>query len=150
LRTEAGLPLYGHEMGGELNLGVAEAGFAPYVKIYKPWFIGRLVFMERERSRDIEVIRFRISAKGVRMVHPGDLVLEKHGKVIGRVTSCAIDQEGFLTGQACVEKKYKDENIELFIYQTTSQEPIKIHGELIPGDKVILPCPAVVVSRFLK
>jgi glycine hydroxymethyltransferase len=27
LRTEAGLPLYGHEMGGELNLGVADAGF---------------------------------------------------------------------------------------------------------------------------
>ena len=41
LRTEAGLPLYGHEMGGELNLGVAEAGFGSYVKIYKPWFIGR-------------------------------------------------------------------------------------------------------------
>ena len=27
LRTEAGLPLYGHEMGGEFNLTVAEAGF---------------------------------------------------------------------------------------------------------------------------
>ncbi len=32
LRTEAGLPLYGHEMGGELNFGVAEAGFSSYVK----------------------------------------------------------------------------------------------------------------------
>ena len=43
LRTEAGLPLYGHEMGGDLNLGVAEAGFDSYVKTYKPWFIGRKV-----------------------------------------------------------------------------------------------------------
>ncbi|HNT56163.1 MAG TPA: hypothetical protein PKG95_15705, partial [Anaerolineaceae bacterium] len=32
LRTEAGLPLYGHEMGGDLGLGVAEAGFGSYVK----------------------------------------------------------------------------------------------------------------------
>ena len=30
-RTEAGLPLYGHEMGGELDLNVSEAGFGSYV-----------------------------------------------------------------------------------------------------------------------
>ncbi|MDZ4158900.1 MAG: serine hydroxymethyltransferase, partial [Anaerolineaceae bacterium] len=51
LRTEAGLPLYGHELGGDLNLGVAEAGFAAYVKTYKPWFIGRTAFLEREQTR---------------------------------------------------------------------------------------------------
>ena len=33
LRTEAGLPLYGHEMGGETNLTVAEAGFLPFLKL---------------------------------------------------------------------------------------------------------------------
>ena len=53
LRTEAGLPLYGHEMGGELNLGVAEAGFGSYVKTYKPWFIGREAFIEREKTRKV-------------------------------------------------------------------------------------------------
>ncbi|EKD88539.1 MAG: hypothetical protein ACD_34C00479G0001, partial [uncultured bacterium] len=37
LRTEAGLPLYGHEMGGKDNFSVSEAGFGSYVKIYKPW-----------------------------------------------------------------------------------------------------------------
>ena len=42
LRTEAGLPLYGHEMGlgsgkfDERDLGVAEGGFGSYVKTYKP------------------------------------------------------------------------------------------------------------------
>ena len=60
LRTEAGLPLYGHEMGGELNLGVAEAGFGSYVKIYKPWFIGRESFIERERNRNGVVVQVPI------------------------------------------------------------------------------------------
>jgi glycine hydroxymethyltransferase len=54
LRTEAGLPLYGHEMGlgsgkmGQHDLGVAEGGFGSYVKPYKPWFIGREAFVARE------------------------------------------------------------------------------------------------------
>ncbi|MGD8620750.1 MAG: serine hydroxymethyltransferase, partial [Anaerolineales bacterium] len=38
LRTEAGLPLYGHEMAGDRDLGVGHAGFAAYVKTHKPWF----------------------------------------------------------------------------------------------------------------
>ncbi len=47
LRTEAGLPLYGHEMGlgsgkvGERDLGVAEGGIGSYDKPYTPWIIGR-------------------------------------------------------------------------------------------------------------
>jgi hypothetical protein len=28
-------------MGGMLNLGVNEAGFSLFVKVYKPWFNGR-------------------------------------------------------------------------------------------------------------
>jgi glycine hydroxymethyltransferase len=32
LRTEAGLPLYGHEMAGPFELGVGDAGFGSYVK----------------------------------------------------------------------------------------------------------------------
>ena len=100
LRTEAGLPLYGHEMGGTLGLGVGDAGFGLYVKTYKPWFIGREAFLENESQRKSVVIRFRFEEKRVRMAHPGDIVINGKGKVIGQVTSCAIDQEGFLTGQA--------------------------------------------------
>ncbi|TLN25947.1 serine hydroxymethyltransferase, partial [bacterium] len=50
LRTEAGLPLYGHEMGGDLGLGVAEAGFGSYVTTYKPWFVGREAYIAREKG----------------------------------------------------------------------------------------------------
>ncbi|HAX69298.1 MAG TPA: hypothetical protein DCY14_06820, partial [Anaerolineae bacterium] len=64
LRTEAGLPLYGHEMGlgsgkfGGRDLGVAEGGFGSYVKPYKPWFIGREAYVAREKERKGVVIRF--------------------------------------------------------------------------------------------
>lgn len=150
LRTEAGLPLYGHEMGGEMNLGVAEAGFGSYVKVYKPWFIGREAYLEREAKRDSVVARFRFNEKAVRMAHNGDPVLDAKGKVIGVVTSCAVDKEGFLTGQASLELKSAVEGTPLFIYQGAPKQSGKAPAELNPGDKVTLPTPATVVSRFPK
>lgn len=100
LRTEAGLPLYGQELAGERNLGVGDAGFAGYVKSYKPWFIGRSSFLAQERARESEVVRFRFDEKGVRVAHYGDPVVDREARPIGFVTSCAIDSEGRLTGQA--------------------------------------------------
>lgn len=150
LRTEAGLPLYGHEMGGELNLGVAEAGFGSYVKLYKPWFIGRQAFSDREKSRSTVVIRFRFTEKAIRMAHNGDAVLDKKGKVIGVVTSCAIDSEGYLTGLASLEIKSSMEGTPLFIYQGNPITTGKPPAQLTTGDKVVLPTAAVVVTRFPK
>lgn len=148
LRTEAGLPLYGHEMGGELNLGVAEAGFGSYVKVYKPWFIGRAAYLNKELDRKAEVIRFRFTEKGVRMAHNGDPVLDKRGKVVGVVTSCAVDSDGFLTGQAYLELKSTDEGSPIFIYQSAADKPGKAPAELKPGDRSTIPTAAVVVKRF--
>jgi glycine hydroxymethyltransferase len=150
LRTEAGLPLYGHEMGGSLNNGVAEGGFGSYVKTYKPWFIGREAYLAREALRKTEVVRFRFSEKGVRMAHQGDPVIDKRGKVIGQVTSCAIDADGLLTGQANVDLKYAEEGTPLFIYQSAPDKAGKAPAELSPGDKTVLPTQAVVLSRFPK
>lgn len=150
LRTEAGLPLYGHEMGGDLNLGVAEAGFGSYVKVYKPWFIGRKAFMERESKRQTVVIRFRFTEKGVRMAHNGDPIIDRKGKVVGVVTSCAIDMEGFLTGQASIDLKASEEGAQLFVYQSAPKTAGKAPAELTSGDKVNLPTPIIVVSRFPK
>jgi len=150
LRTEAGLPLYGHEMAGDMGLGVAEAGFGSYVKVYKPWFIGRSSFIEKEKSQTGVVARFRFSEKGVRMAHHGDPVVDLKGKVIGKVTSCAVDMEGYLTGQAFVELKYAVEQTPIAIFQSASNKPNKAPAELVAGDKVILPTPATIVSRFPK
>ncbi len=106
LRTEAGLPLYGHEFAGELGLGVGDGGFASYVKTYKPWFIGRDAFRVQEAERTRQVVRFRFDEQRVRMAHYGDPVVDAHGEPIGQVTSCAIDSERFLTGQAHIERTH--------------------------------------------
>ena len=150
LRTEAGLPLYGHEMGGELGLGVGEAGFSYYVKAYKPWFIGREAFLAREKERKGIVTRFRFNEKGVRMAHLGDPVLNTKGQVIGKVTSCAIDTEGFLTGQAFVEFKYAEENTPILIFQGASDKASKAPAALEIGDRQQIPTQATVISRFPK
>jgi glycine hydroxymethyltransferase len=150
LRTEAGLPLYGHEMGGDLNLGVGEAGFSYYVKAYKPWFIGREAYLERERNRKGVVARFRFNEKGVRMAHHGDPVLNQKGQVIGKVTSCAIDSEGFLTGQAFVDFKYTAENTPVLIYQGAPEKAGKAPAELEIGDKQIIPTQVTITTRFPK
>jgi len=156
LRTEAGLPLYGHEMGlgsgkfGERDLGVAEGGFGSYVKPYKPWFIGREAFLAREAARKGVVIRFRFTEQGVRMAHNGDPVVDKKGKVIGWVSSCSLDSEGYLTGQAYVSLANAIEGTPIFIYQGSPDKAGKAPAEFTLADKTTLPGAAVVVSRFPK
>jgi glycine hydroxymethyltransferase len=142
LRTEAGLPLYGHEMGlgsgkfGERDLGVAEGGFGSYIKPYKPWFIGRDAYVAREQDRKGVVVRFRFDDQRVRMAHNGDPVVNGDGQRIGWVTSCAVDAERFLTGQAYLENSY-----------TKIDTPIGIHQ----GGNTDRPATAAkVVSRFPK
>ncbi len=142
LRTEAGLPLYGHEMGlgsgkfGERDLGVAESGFGSYVKPYKPWFIGRDAYVTREQERKGVVVRFRFDEPRVRMAHPGDPVVNGNGERIGWVTSCAIDSERFLTGHAYLENGY-----------TKVDTPIGIHQGGVMDRPATM---AKVVSRFPK
>ena len=156
LRTEAGLPLYGHEMGagsgkqGQPDLGVGEAGFSSYVKTYKPWFIGREAYLSQERERKGVVARFRFSEKGVRMAHNGDPVVDKRGRVAGWVTSCAVDREGYLTGQAYLDLKNSEEGSSIYIYQSAPNQAGKAPANLEMGDRVALPTPATVVSRFPK
>jgi len=123
LRTEAGLPLYGHEMGlgsGKFDgrdLGVAEGGFGSYVKPYKPWFIGRDAYVAREQERKGAVIRFTFDDQRVRMAHNGDPVDNANGERIGFVTSCAIDGQRFITGQAYLDKAYAALGTPILIHQ---------------------------------
>jgi len=148
LRTEAGLPLYGHEMAGEMKLGVGDAGFGAYVKTYKPWFIGREAFIKQETERKSENARFRFNDKGVRMAHYGDPVVDKRGKTIGLVTSCAVDSDGFLTGQAHLGLKYSIVGTPIFIFQSAPEKASKAPAELNVGDKVSIPTSATVITRF--
>lgn len=148
LRTEAGLPLYGHEMEGDMDFGVGHAGFAAYVKTYKPWFIGREAYLAQEAERSGEVTRFRFNEKGVRMAHGGDPVVDGRGRVIGVVTSCAVDAEGYLLGQAYLEKKYLEPGTSIAIFQSASDKVGKAPAALAMGDRVSVPTPATVLTRF--
>jgi glycine hydroxymethyltransferase len=148
LRTEAGLPLHGQEMAGELGLGVGDAGFAAYVKTYKPWFIGRSGFLDQESTRKSEVTRFRFNDKGVRMAHYGDPVVDRRGRVIGVVTSCAVDSDGYLLGQAYLKREFTTEGTPIAIFQGASKKTGIAPAELSIGDQVAIPSPATVLSRF--
>ncbi len=150
LRTEAGLPLYGHEMGGDLNLGVNEAGFSLFVKTHKPWFIGRDAYLQSEKERKGVVVRFRFDQQHVKMAHHGDPILDERGKVIGTVTSCAIDKEEYLTGQAFIEKKYAQEGTKILIYQNKETLDDVHFASLKNGSRISLPVSATVISRFMK
>jgi glycine hydroxymethyltransferase len=150
LRTEAGLPLYGHEMGlgsgkfGERDLGVAEGGFGSYVKVYKPWFIGREAYVAREKERRGVVVRFTFDEQRTRMAHNGDPVVNASGERIGWVTSCAIDGARFLTGQAYVDVAYAKEGTPIFIHQGGALRFAQ--GDMMDRP----PSAAKVVSRFAK
>jgi len=159
LRTEAGLPLYGDEMAGHLNLGVGDAGFGSYVKTHKPWFVGRSAFLTQEHKRESEIVRFRFTAKAGRMAHNGDPVFDSAGNVIGEVTCCSIDTEGFRLGQAWIKTIHEKEGTPIAIAQGAGEAYAKgkpqTQADLeaattAAGGKFRAPEAATVLSRFPK
>ncbi len=150
LRTEAGLPLYGHELEGPLKLNPADAGFGAYVKLYKPFFVGKLPFAMHEREREGVVARFRLVNKGARPPHQGDPIVDERGRVVGIVTSCSIDSEGYQLGQAFVRNEYKKEGTQLAVFAGSARAKVKSPAELKLGARATVPEPIVVLSRFPK
>jgi glycine hydroxymethyltransferase len=144
-RTEAGLPLYGHELAGPFDISPVEAGFPGYVKYHKPFFVGRDALLAREEGRTREVIRFRVNQKGVRRPHTGDPVVNKKGQYIGQVTSCSIDTEGYLLGLAIVEKRYNVPDTSIAIFPLGGKS---LEEALLRGKRVALPVGATVLTRF--
>ncbi len=149
LRTEAGLPLYGHELGGPLNLAPYHIGFDNFVKTQKTAnFIGKVAYLEKAAKNAQKLARFRMNDKGVRPSKLGDPVLDKRGRVIGTVTSCAQDSEGYLLGMALVEGNAATEASALGILPLPEKlpEPLRLFAPL--GARMLLPDAATVISRF--
>jgi glycine hydroxymethyltransferase len=150
LRTEAGLPLYGHELAGPLKLNPADAGFEGYVKLSKPFFVGKAAYIQHEMQRDAEITRFRLENKGARPAHQGDPVLDRKGRVVGIVTSCSIDSEGYQTGQAYLKSEYQLEGTPVWVYAGSERSKPQSVANLALGGKAPMPESAVVLSRFPK
>jgi glycine hydroxymethyltransferase len=134
-----------------MNLNPADAGFGSYVKLWKPFFIGKSAFIAHELERDAVVTRFRMDNKGVRQPHPGDPLVDQRGRVVGIVTSCSIDTEGYSLGQAYLRLSHADEGTPLYVYAAADKAKFdKPLGELELGDKTVVPNTATVLSRFPK
>ncbi len=152
-RTEAGLPLYGHELAGSLDpagISPAGAGFSGYVKLHKPYFVGRAAYIEGDKSRTMEIARFRMNERGVRMPKNGDPVINKKGQAIGWVTSAAVDVDGLILGLAYIQSRYHRPGEEIGIFNVPAKpvEEKSNKADLEPGDKVQLPDTATLLLRF--
>ena len=150
LRTEAGLPLYGHELGGEMEMNPADAGMGAYVKLYKPFFIGKAAFITHEMERDAEVSRFRMDQRGARPAHQGDPVVDARGRVIGIVTSCSMDSEGYQLGQVYLKKDHRKKGTQLGVFAGAHRAKESKLSALSFGDKTAVPEPITILTRFPK
>jgi len=146
-RVEVGLPLHGHELAGRYEIGPIEAGYAPFVKFHKPFFIGRQTLLEKEKRREKEIVRFKLKSSFGRMVRPEDPVVDKGGRHIGKVTSSTVAGD-FQIGLAFVDKRTREgDEIAIFALPRGrfSEKPA---GSLSDGDRIALHQEAVVLPRF--
>lgn len=146
-RTEAGLPLYGHELAGPHEVNPYEAGFASYIKLHKPFFSGREACLDAYRATTREIIRFAVEA-GARPVRDGALVLDRNGTVLGRVTSCVSLGDAQI-GLALVDRLGLSPKTALFLLQPgrskSTQAPLEAAQS---GERLPVPTRAIVVPRF--
>jgi glycine hydroxymethyltransferase len=69
--------------------------------------------------------------------------------VVGTVTSCAIDSEGYLLGQAVVPLSLSEPGTAVYIYQLGGgQRPLKLPAEVKLGGRLPIPDSATVLTRF--
>lgn len=148
LRTEAGLPLYGFELAGELGLNPADAGFGAYVKLYKPFFIGKAAFIAHEAQRKRQISRFRLDNRGARPAHYGDPIVNSRGRVVGIVTSCNIDSDGGQTGQALLDRGWRKPGTALAVFASAARAKPIAPAKLRLGGRAKLPEPLTIISRF--
>lgn len=150
-RTEAGLPLYGHELEGPFVINPVAAGYGSYVKFHKPFFVGRKPLMEAVKKCTMQVIRFRMDDKGVKTLHTGDPVVNRRGQFIGNVTSAAL-AGGTQIGMAYVNGKYAAEGTPIGVFPMPHDEKSdwseKTKDKLDVGDKLYLHDWGQVISRF--
>ncbi len=148
-RVEAGLPLYGHELAGPHQINPFEAGFGAYVKLHKPFFIGRHYCLKAYTDPTRETVRFQVDTAGARPIHAGAAVIDRNGHYLGRVTSCVSLLRDSQVGLALVnELDICSETKITILNPPHKQEAAKASPDLTQGDRVAVPTPGRIVSRF--
>jgi glycine cleavage system T protein len=149
-RTEAGLPLYGHELAGPYDVDPLEAGYGFFVKWHKPFFVGRSALLGRAGNPKRSVIRFEASGTGTRLAKTKDPVINRKDRTIGYVTSCALAGERQV-GMAVVDRRQAlpGSRIGFFSLPRKGESPKeKPRDRLDTGDSVTVPVPAKIIERF--
>jgi glycine cleavage system aminomethyltransferase T len=98
----------------------------------------------------MQIVRFVVNARGVRMARTGDPVVSKRGECIGYVTS-ATAVEGAQFGMAYVDRRQSDEGTVIGIFQLPRDRGRSAEAnpaDLKPGERVLLHEEATIVSRF--
>lgn len=153
LRIEAGLPLYGHELAGKFNISPFEAGYGWAVKLEKEFFIGKTAMERISREYDMKVARIELpGTKGIRPVRQNDGVLDRHGRSIGWVLSCARISEKQIA-LVYVDRKSLEENDAVGLYYSARSRSQIQQGRKQSIDKGELLEPDLtgkVVVRFAK
>ena len=148
LRTEAGLPLYGQELSGPLSLNPADAGFGAYVKLYKPFFVGKAAFIAHERVRDSAIVRFRCTQRGLRPAHGGDPLVDERGRVVGVVTSCSVMPDGHFIGLAYAKRSSAKVGSQLGVIAGSGRAGAQSLRDLRLGARVTVPQGVEILRRF--
>jgi glycine cleavage system T protein len=153
-RTEAGFPLHGNELAGDYKINPVEAGYGAFIKLHKPYFIGREAALNWAKARDMEVVRYKMDGKGVKVVKTHDPVANERGEFIGNVTS-SVSIEGYQMGLAYIKKRFNKAGTKLNIFSLPRQHG---HDQGKPkgmakgtyqlGDKTVVPVSATVLPRF--
>ncbi len=92
-RTEAGLPLFGHELEGPCELSITEAGYGFVARFHVPFFIGRDAYIRRVCQPRRRVIRLR--GQGRKSVRPGHVLVDAADRAVGQITSFAYTASDF-------------------------------------------------------
>ena len=142
-RTEAGFPLYGHELGGDLDLTPGDAGFGSFVKVHKSFFIGRRGFAAREAARQAEIVRFRVTDEPAPIARPGDPVMGEDGATIGSVTSATLALDRRQIGMAHVARPSTEPGTPLAIHAGAARR-----RRAAPAGRERPAVHAKVISRF--
>lgn len=148
-RTEAGLPLYGHELAGPYRIDPFEAGFGPYVKLHKPFFIGRSRCIKAYTEQKREIVRFQVKEASARPIRGGAAVIDRNGLYLGRVTSC-VNLGETQVGLTLLEKRGMAPETPITVLNPPRSEATKPVTDLSEGDRVAVPIPATIVPRFPK
>ena len=123
LRLEAGMPLYGHELG--LDIAPAQAGLGRVVVAEKERFVGKEALALGSEGKRVLV---GLVAEGKRAPRAGYAVLTSAGTLVGEVTSGALSPTlGYPIAMAFVEAGHVAAESELIVDVRGSHLRVTVH-----------------------